>query len=182
MIGSRFAVFAVTLLVFAGCNSKPQAPALRDEPVYHSDKEGLRFLVPEGWSLHAKSDAQPGKLERERLLVQYQRFTSDKGATFEVTLADLPESTDLGAHLTGPSYGVKKWEPTGKPEKIEIRGVPATRYIFRGKVGGSVDMTKETVVFRRGGRVYFFHGLFGPTDAKARDQVRRAVESTIWKS
>ena len=43
-------------------------------------------------------------------------------------------------------------------------------------------MTKETVAFRRGGRVYFFHGLFGPTDAKARDQVRRAVESTIWKS
>lgn len=181
MIGSRFTVLAIVLLTFAGCSSKPQAPALRDEPVYHSDKEGLRFLVPEGWSLHAKSDAQPVKLERERLLVQYQRFTAEKGATFEVTLADLPESTDLGTYLTGPSYGVKKWVVSGKATQLEVGGIPATRFIYRGKVSG-VDMTKETVVFRRGGRVYFFHGLFGPTDAKARDQVRRAVESTIWKS
>ena len=41
-------------------------------------------------------------------------------------------------------------------------------------------MTKEVVCFHQQGRLYSFAGLFWSTDDKGRQQIRRAVESTIW--
>jgi hypothetical protein len=37
------------------------------------------------------------------------------------------------------------------------------------------------VCFRRHGRIYSFVGLFWSSDDKAREQIRRAIESTIWE-
>jgi len=42
-------------------------------------------------------------------------------------------------------------------------------------------MTKEVVCFRRNNRVYSFVGLFWSNDDKAREQIRRALRSTIWE-
>jgi hypothetical protein len=43
-------------------------------------------------------------------------------------------------------------------------------------------MIKEVVVFQRGPRQYFFTGLYWSSDTAAKDQLRRAVASTIWKA
>src|SRR5262249_45571367 len=100
---------ALVLLVLSGCNTRPRAPALVDEPIYQNEREGLRFLVPEGWKQLARADVPPGKVDRERLLVQYRRLLPGQEATLEVRLADLPTSAALDSLLSAPSYGVDRW-------------------------------------------------------------------------
>jgi hypothetical protein len=171
-------IVAATLL--AGCRPRPRAPALYDAPVYQNDTEGFRFVVPEGWSQYARSDVPPGKLDKERLLVQYRRMKSAKEATLEVSAADLPPSADLADYLAGPAFGVKDWKLKPPPEPVEVNGVAGTRYDFTGRVGKD-DMTREVVAFRRGERVYFFTTLFFTQDATAQEQSRRAVSRILWK-
>lgn len=173
------AAICAALLVGCGC-SGPRAPALSDETVYHNSRENFRFLVPEGWAQQAKEDVPSGKVEKERLLVQYQRLTADKPAVLEASLADLPESTDWGDYLAGPSFGASQWRQSSPAEPIEVNGVSAVRFDFSGKLHGTATI-KEVVVFRRGERVYFFTGIFPAKDTEAREQVRRAVASVIWK-
>jgi hypothetical protein len=189
MISNRFypqqVLWQSTMVVAAiwvlGCSRDPQAPVLRNEPVYQNDTEGFRFLTPEGWRQHARVNVPPGKLEKERLLVQYVRLSSERGASLDVSMADLPATADLTEYLAGPSGGVKSWRLAGPIEPVEINGVRAERIAFTSRVKNE-ETTKEVMVFRRGERVYFFAAYFASTDSKARDQVRRAVESTIWKS
>src|SRR5262245_1447579 len=95
----RLGMAAVGLALLLGCTPKPVAPALRDEPVYQNDQEGFRFLVPEGWSQNARTEVPPGPVEKERLLVQYKRRPPAKPATLEVSMADLPSSTNLATYL-----------------------------------------------------------------------------------
>src|SRR5689334_14831576 len=98
----------VCAALLAGCNSRPRAPALRDDPVYQNDREGFRFLAPEGWTQSARTEVPPGKVKTETPLVDYRRTKGEGRAALRVSLADLPESTDLESYLSGPSYGVKK--------------------------------------------------------------------------
>lgn len=172
-------IAAVAAMLVLGCNSQPQAPVLRNEPVYQNDTEGFRFLAPEGWRQHAKVNAPPEKLDKERLLVQYVGLSSEKGASLDVSMADLPETTDLAAYLAGPSGGVKNWR-LKTSESVTINGVPAERLIFLGRVGKE-EAVKEVVVFRRGERVYFFSAYCASGDTRAQEQVRSAVGSTRWK-
>jgi hypothetical protein len=176
--GPLVLIVAATLL--AGCRPRPRAPVLDDSPVYENDQEGFRFMVPEGWSQYARSDVPPGKLDKERLLVQYRRTNSAKQATLEVSADDLPPSTDLADHLAAPAFGLKDWKLRSPPEQVEVNGVAGTRYNFGGRVGKE-DMTREVVAFRRGGRVYFFTTLFYTKDATAQEQSRRAVSRILWK-
>jgi len=172
---------ALAALLLSGCGPRPRAPALRDEPVYENDREGFRFRVPEGWTQHARAELPNGPLQKEHLLVRYMLGGAGKHAVLEVSMADLPESTDLSTYLAGPSYGAKQWRRGAPPKPLEGKALPATRYVLSATVA-EAEMTKEVVVFRRGGRVYLFTGLFSPTEPKARDELRRAVESTIWKT
>ena len=169
------------VVLAAGCSRQPQAPVLRNEPVYENDQEGFRFLTPEGWRIHAKVDVPPGKLEKERLLAQYVRVFPERGASLDVSMADLPATTDLAQYLAGPSGGVKSWRPKGPVESVQVGGVPAERFLFAGRMDNQ-EAVKEVVAIRRGARVYFFTAYFAPGDTKAQQQVRRTVESTLWKS
>src|SRR5262245_41969592 len=83
----------------AGCDSRPRAPVLRDDPVYQNDQEGFRFLAPDGWSQSMRGEVPPGKVDKERSLVEYRRKKGSAGASLRVSLADLPTSTDLAAYL-----------------------------------------------------------------------------------
>jgi len=168
-------------LVALGCSRQPQAPVLRNEPVYENETEGFRFVTPEGWQLHAKVDEPPGKLDKERLLVQYVRLGSEKGASLDVSMADLPPTTDLAHYLAGPSGGAKSWHLKSPAESMRVGGVPAERFLFTGRMVKE-DAIKEVVAIRRGERVYFFTAYLAPGDTKAQQQVRRTVESTLWKS
>jgi hypothetical protein len=164
----------------AGCQPKPKAPALIDEPVFQSG-EGFRFLVPEGWIMAARGNVPPGPLVKESLLVQYRRTADDLQATLEVSAADLPEDADLAAYLSGPSFSASHWNQSGAPEKLEAGGRPATRYRFKARVSGA-ELVKEVTVFRRGGRVYFFKLLYAPSDTAAPEQARRAIGRLVWTS
>jgi hypothetical protein len=170
----------ITVVLALGCRGQPQAPVLRNEPVYQNDTEGFRFLAPEGWQQHARVSVPPGKLDKERLLVQYVRLTSEKGASLDVSMADLPATTDLIQYLAGPSGGAKSWHLKHPVEPVHISDVPAERFAFTGRMGNE-EVTKEVVAFRRGERVYFFTAYFAAGDPTAQQQVRRTVESTLWK-
>jgi hypothetical protein len=168
------------VVILVGCNPRPRAPALENEPVYQNKREGFRFVVPEGWVQHAKADIPPGKTEKERLLVSYLRPVRGKPVFLEVSLADLPESRDLAAYLAESPYGTSKWRRVGTPLDLDINGVPATRYSYTTRVGKD-DLIKEVTVFRRGERVYLFAGVYPTGDSQSREQLRRAAASTIWE-
>jgi hypothetical protein len=175
---------AVLLALFcgsAGCNTRPVAPLISDDPVYVNDREGFRFLMPEGWTQFSRSDVPPGKTEKERTLVEYKRTSGQLQALFEVSLADLPPGTDPATYLAQRSFGVTNWQLRGAPQKLTINDVAGTRYILAGKLSDQRELQREVVVFQRGERTYFFTGLFPPKDTAARDQIRTAVESVIWK-
>src|SRR5438034_9828111 len=109
LLRHRLSALAVAAIYVFGCRSEPQAPVLRNEPVYQNDTEGFRFLTPEGWRQHAKVNVPAGKLDKERLLVQYVRLVAaERGASLDVSMADLPTSTDLATYLAGPSGGAKR--------------------------------------------------------------------------
>lgn len=175
----------ITLLgsvLLSGCTQKPQAPALRNDPVYQNDQEGFRFLVPEGWAMVGNSNHPRGPAPKNLLLVQYRSRSADRRGMLEVDMIDLPPSADVAAYLAGPSFGAKAWKRTGAAEPVQTSGLSGERYDFSGRAGGTDDMTKEVVVFRRGERCYLFIGLFPPSDDAARAQIRQAVASTVWKS
>jgi hypothetical protein len=181
MLACQWAVAALGMILLSGCGSRPRAPALSDEPVYQNDREGFRFRVPEGWTQQARADLPAGPVKKEHLLVRYMHTGPGKRAVLEVSLADLPESTELSTYLAGPSYGTKQWRRTAPVGSLEGKGPSAVRLIFMANVG-EAEMTKEVVAYRRGGRVYLFTGLFAAGDSKAREEIRRAVDSTDWKS
>ena len=168
-----------TTLGIRGCAYRPHAPVLRNEPVFQSSREGLRFNVPDGWIQHTRADIPPGKVDKERLLVAYrQSEDAPIGADLEVSLIDLPPDADLAAYLAAASHGAARWQSAGKPEELSMNGEAALRYVF---TASRDRMFKEAVVFRRQERVYFFVGLFAASDKQARQQIRRAIESVTWR-
>lgn len=162
-----------------GCESRPQAPVLRDSPVYRNEAEGLRFLVPAGWLQNASTVLPKGPLEGEAFLVRYRINTPEPGAILQIECAPDRPDIDLTEHHAASSYRVERWTGGESPQNLTIGGATAQRLIYSGDVAGR-KMTKEVVAFRRRGRIYSFVGLFWATDDKAREQIRRAVESTIW--
>jgi hypothetical protein len=171
----------VAAAALCGCDSAaPRAPALRDDPVFQSDREGIRFLAPEGWRQNIRGEPPPGPTEKERPLVEYARMSGGAGASLRVSLRDVPPSENLAEYLAGPSFSVKRWAQTGPEEEAAVGSATGTRYVFRGKAG-NVELTKEVVAVRRGERVYFFTALYAPKDTEVREQLRRVVGSVIWK-
>jgi hypothetical protein len=170
---------ALGALAPAGCGNRPRAPALQDEPVYQNDREGFRFLVPDGWTQHARAELPPGPAEQERILVEYQRLQADKPNVFRVSLIDLPESKNLEQYLRSRWPG-QPLQPEGAPEPVEVDGVTGSHWVFRAVEGGQV-LREDVYVFRREARVYLFSGIYPPDDAPPRQEVRRTVEGIRWK-
>jgi len=168
------------VLGLSGCERRPQAPVLRDSPVYHNAAEGLRFLVPDGWVQTASTVLPEGPLEGEAFLVRYRVNTPEPGARLQIECGPDRSGFDPAAHHAAASYGVQQWTAAEPAQDLTIGGVPCQRLIYAGELGGRT-MTKEVVCFRRRDRVYSFVGLFWATDDKGRQQIRRAVDSTIWE-
>ncbi len=166
-------------VALAGCESRPQAPVLRDSPVYRNEGEGVRFLVPDGWIQTASTLLPRGKLEGQAFLARYRINTPEPGAMLQIECAPDGPHFDPVEHHAAASYRVERWTATEPTEELTIGGVAAQRLFYASEVEGR-KITKEVVCFRRHSRVYSFVGLFWSTDDKAREQIRRAVESTIW--
>ena len=171
---------AVLAVLLAGCDSKPRAPVLRDSDVYQNNQEGFRFLVPDNWTQTASAVLPNGVIEGEVLLVQYRMRTAQQGASLEVLCFDEDQPTDLKTYHAGPSHGSQTWQSSEPPQPIEVGGAAAERWIYATQVSKQ-KMIKEVVAFRRGPRVYSFIGLFWSSDNKAREQLRRAVNSIMWR-
>ncbi|MCH5373203.1 MAG: hypothetical protein JJ992_04460 [Planctomycetes bacterium] len=176
-------VWWIGVAILGGCDSRPRAPVLRTSPVYRNPDEGFRFLVPDGWIQQANSVLPRGKLEGETFLVRYRLRSPEPGATLQIVCFDPSLTDDLAKHHAGPSYRVERWKPAEESaeETIQINGVPAERFVYTAMTSGR-SMTKEVVCFRKNERMYCFVGLFWSSDDKAREQIRRAVDSTIWES
>jgi hypothetical protein len=164
-----------------GCSDRPRAPVLSNDPVYQDDREGLRFLAPEGWTQSGKANLPHGKSAKERTLVDYRRASGTRGASFRVTLADLDPSTDLADFLAGLSYGVQKWHLTAPPETVPVGNASGLRYKFSSGPG-KAELIKDVIAVRRGDRVYFFTALYGPADTEVQGELGRVVSSVIWKN
>lgn len=174
---------AIAVLVLAAsltaCDSRPRAPALRSGPEFRDDREGLRFAVPDGWIQTAVSSL-PTRLEDEIILVQYKMRTPGQSASVEILCFDEDQPRNLLAYHAGPSHGVVSWVPVGDPEDISGKQIPGQRLIYSASSQGKT-LVKEVVVFRNAQRVYSFIGLFFEDDDKAREQLRQAIKSILWK-
>lgn len=172
----------VAACVSASCESRPQAPSLRNGPVYQNKSAGFRFLVPEGWSQSANATL-PASLDREFLLLQYRMKTTAQGGLFEVLCFDPKPDFDLNAFHAGPSHGVKAWPPreatSGKESPDVATPAGGERKLYGASLMGN-PTTKEVVSFRRGTRIFSFMGVYGDKDAAAREEIRRALESLKW--
>ena len=174
---ARAAVVLVAVAA-AGCTERPKAPPLTNEAVYQNDKIGLRFLAPEGWAITARSDL-PSSIPRPLTVVSYAATHGGKTADLEVTAADLPDGTDLGAFLAGNQVGAQRWAMKSGPDDVTVNGAAARRFLLTvGK--GRAEVQREATAFRRGGRVYFFLASFPASDPDRRDQARKSVESITW--
>jgi hypothetical protein len=176
----RDAGLLLVATMMLGCDATPRAPALFDAPVFLDRQEGFRFLVPEGWTQSARANLPPGRLEGESFLVRYRMKTPEMGSTLQIICFDDSGGTDLAEYHTGPSFRVRRWEAAEPVESIDVNGKQAERFVHRAVIDGR-EMTKETVSFRKGDRVYSFVGLFFSSDDKAREQIRSAVGSVIWE-
>jgi hypothetical protein len=168
------------VFVMQGCGTRPRAPALIDEPVYHNPQEGFRFSTPEGWRIQGRSEFSSGtRLEKERMLVEYRRLKRGPFASLMVSIIDLPEAQPIGEYLQKRVAVKSTWRPGGS-ERLTLANQPAERFSFTGKGDGGVDVTREVVALRRGERVYFFTGVYSSKDTSARDEIRKALASLSW--
>ncbi|MCA9188978.1 MAG: hypothetical protein KDA99_25315 [Planctomycetales bacterium] len=171
----------MTLMCLCGCGDPPpQAPALRNGPVYQNDAAGLRFLVPDMWQQTASSALPRGELEKEILLARYQLQTSASGGSLEVYCMNDSPLLDLLTYHRAPSFGVAEWNIIEGPEEIQFQGITATHLLLAGTVNNN-QLGKDVTVFRRGARVFSFVGLYSLDDPNARQQIERAVRSVVWK-
>jgi hypothetical protein len=176
---TRLAGLALGLAFLGGCGETPRAPPLRDDPVYQNDREGFRFLVPEGWQQRISGDV-PGKADRERPLVEYRPIKAGEGpGSLRVSRIDLPPSADLGGQVAAPSHSVEKWVPVTAAEETAVGGQKGVRYSLTGRLGKG-KLAKEVVAVRRGERVYLFTVIFEPKDNDAREALRRIIGSVTW--
>ncbi len=168
------------LLLAAGCNSGPKAPALENGPVFYDSQAGFRFVVPEGWTQFVHAIVPPGKLEDERMIVEYRLTTTEKPARFAVTCADVEPSVELAGYLASHLPAAEQWKQKGLSSTEQIHGTPAVRMTFVSSAAGKGEMRREVTIFRRGQRIYVFTGTFATSDRAARDQIAQAVNSTLW--
>ena len=179
-VTSGVGVFVSSLmLLVAGCDSRPSAPALRDSAVYTNENAGLKFLVPTGWTCSA-SAVLPNQIEREIVLAQWRMRTPVQGASVEILCFDKELPFDLHRYHAGPSHGSKQWNSQEDPAEIEINGNSATQLTYIAEISGA-EMRKQVLCFRRGLRVFSFIGLFYENDEKAEQQLQRALDSIQWQ-
>jgi hypothetical protein len=173
-------LLVVLVMTGLGCNDRPRAPALEDSAVYQNEREGFRFLVPEGWTQQAKSMVPPGKLDHELILVVYRRYTVNPPATLQVSIQDPPEEANLAQLLIEARSEDTNWKLVRPPAEARVGNRTGKHLVFQGKSPlGRMD--REVIAVRRGARVLFFTATFGPGDHASRDLMQQTFANVVWK-
>lgn len=165
--------------LLAGCAPKPRAPALETGPVYENAKEGVQFVVPEGWVQFARSDTPPGKLTHPVMLVNYQIPNPGRQTELELNVVDLPADADVAAYFTEHAFGSSRWDPKGPPQSLQVGGAQAARYRYARR-DGKTEFVREVVAVRRGERVFLFIYAAPAGDDTSPDQWRQLLASVRW--
>jgi hypothetical protein len=124
-------------------------------------------------------DDIPGRAEEERLLVEYRLLRSDNPAVLRVLVIDLPASYEMVSYLLSAPSGQSPWEMKSQVD-VKINDANGTRYTMDHGRGKDQEI-REVLVMRRRSRDYLFTGMYAASDTKARDQIRRALESLTWQ-
>ena len=169
------------VLGLAGCSSGPAAPELGDSPVYYNRLEGLRFLVPDGWTQTASANLPPGDFEGEHFLVRYSVRSPEPNAQAQVLCRQVEAGVDVEKLHALPAFGIEHWKLEEASEAEKIGGAEGTWLYYTGAAGDQL-MGKQVLCFRRSGRLYSFVGMFRASDEKARQAIRRAFKSVVWDS
>lgn len=172
-------LLAGTIAWTSGCDSSPRAPLLRNSPVYHSESEGFRFRVPEGWSQSANTVLPAGDLPGDIFLTRYQVKTTEGGASMQIVCRNDVAAEQLEEHWSGPSFGVKTWKVEESLQNVKAGPVPGERIVYSGLLGGKTIM-KHVTCLHKNKRLYSFVGLYAQNDEFARQQIERALDSLIW--
>jgi hypothetical protein len=167
------------LAAAAACDSRPRAPALVDNAVYQNEREGLRFLVPDGWLQQGRSELPAGPIDRERMLVLYRQPDAGPPSSLGLTVVDIGAGADLGKHVVEASGTAPPWKLIDKQE-ARVGSRPAERYRLSARAPEG-ELRREVVAVRKGGRVYFFTGTWGANDTASPEQVRRTLDAVLWK-
>ncbi len=162
-----------------GCDSAPRAPLLRDSPVYHSESEGFRFRVPEGWSQSTNSVLPPGDLPGDTFLTRYQVKTTEGGASMQIICCNDVATDQLEKHWSGPAFGVKTWKLEEPLANVKAGPVAGERIVYSGLIGNKT-IIKHVTCLHKNKRLYSFVGLYRQNDVFARQQIERALDSLIW--
>lgn len=170
------AAAALVALGLVGCDSHPRAPLLHDQAVFHDAQQGLRFVAPEGWRMRARGALPTGKLEVERLLVEYQRLAAVP-ATLRVSAADVDPTDSLAGYLSANLLQKRAYRPVQTLPDTTVGGLEGKAFLFTPAGGAAA---KEVIAVRHGGHVFFFTGEFLKEDAAGRDAFRQAVQSVVW--
>lgn len=168
-------------LISVGCSDRPSAPELRDTPVYQNKQAGFRFLVPDGWNQTANAVLPNGPIQGEVWIARYTLQTPERGATLQILGYEEKLHPNFVEFHAEPSLSVNDWQPSAPAESVTVGGVTGTRMIYSGKLQDR-QLTKEVVGFQRSGRMYCFVAAFHVQDDKAREQVRRAINSLLWSA
>jgi hypothetical protein len=177
LAGACLVGFVLVFVLNGGCTSRPRAPEIIDEPVYHNVQEGFRFFPPEGWRCQARGEFPPMEMKKERLFVEYKRLTDPRPASLMVSVVDLPESKTVSEYLQARLMKRETWQSL-KMEAFEIDARPVERHTFTGREN-QFDIVREVVVLRRNLRAYFFTGVFVAQDRRAKEQIRKAIASLV---
>jgi hypothetical protein len=114
--------------------------------------------------------------------VKYKRLDEQGPAFFRASMLDLAEDANLATYLREKPPGPENWHATGATETLQVGGQPATRVTFTGiwEEGEKEEVVKEVVAVRRGGRVYFFTGIYPAANRNVQTIIRTAVASVVW--
>lgn len=180
MVRSFWLLACVSMLSLTGCGEAvPEAPELRDAPVYENAQEGFRFMVPDGWTQTASSVLPPGEIQGEAFLARYRVKSPEAGSMLVIECSAASNEKSLKDHHAASSYRANQWTLKGQPETLKLGGREARRMMFEATLDGRV-IAKEVTCFQKGNRLYSFVGLFSSTDEKARQQIQRAISSVVW--
>jgi len=173
-------LIALAAALAAGCTEKPQAPPLKYDALFQSDRAKIRFLAPRDWAIVTRSDVPPGELKKPVLLVSYlQSVGATRPAEFELYLVDLPADATFAMWYSEQRFGPAPWKLKEGAEAVEVSGVRGERFTSTA-AGGKDEQLREATAFRRGNRIHFFLVTCAARDEELRDHARKCIESATW--